>query len=117
MLKVFSQLKILQLSRILDVYIIISFLDTVVNTVTNTVDTTKNVAASAVDKGAAFVGSAKGICTNLHWLVVEYLLLIFFLLILNTVVNTVHSTVDTTKNVAASAVDKGAAIVGSAKGI
>lgn len=35
------------------------FVDTVANTVSSTVDTTKNVAASVVDKGVAFVGNAK----------------------------------------------------------
>lgn len=45
----------------------IVFVDTVTNTVSATVDTTKNVAASAVDKGSAFVGSAKGIFTQIYY--------------------------------------------------
>lgn len=67
---------------------------TIVDTVASTIDSTKNVAASAVGKGATLVGSTK-----------------------DTVANTIQSTVDTTKNVAASAVQKGSSIVGSAKGI
>lgn len=70
------------------------YLFTIVDTVATTIDTTKNAAASAVDKGAALVGSAK-----------------------DTVATTFQSTVDTTKNVAASAVEKGSSLVGSAKGI
>lgn len=41
----------------------------------------------------------------------------YYALLLDTVTGTVHTTVDTTKNVAASAVDKGASLVGAAKGI
>lgn len=37
--------------------------------------------------------------------------------VIDTVVNTVHSTVDSTKNVAASAFDKGTALIGGVKGI
>lgn len=37
-----------------------SLLDTVASTVQSTVDTTKNVASSAVDKGASIVEAAKG---------------------------------------------------------
>lgn len=39
------------------------------------------------------------------------------LCIVDTVANTVQSTVDTTKNVASSAIEKGSSVVGSAKGI
>lgn len=37
-----------------------------VDTVVSTVDTTKNLAASAVDKSAAFVDSAKGIISRIN---------------------------------------------------
>lgn len=37
-----------------------------VDTVGSTVDTTKNLAASAVDKSAAFVDSAKGIISRIN---------------------------------------------------
>lgn len=49
----------------MDLFIII---DTVVNTVQSTVDTTKNAAASVVDKSTSLIGSAKGIilAQNLH---------------------------------------------------
>lgn len=40
-----------------------------------------------------------------------------FACIIDTVASTVHSTVDTTKNAAASVIDKGASLVGGAKGI
>lgn len=40
-----------------------------------------------------------------------------FACIVDTVASTVHSTVDTTKNAAASVVDKGVSFVGGAKGI
>lgn len=36
-------------------------IDTVTNTASTTFDATKNVMASAVDKGSAVIGSAKGI--------------------------------------------------------
>lgn len=50
----------MQFLSILDVYTLISLLDTVVNAVASTVDTTKNVTASTADKSAAIVGGAKG---------------------------------------------------------
>lgn len=37
------------------------YVDTVTGTVTSTLHTTKNVAASAYDKGASLIGSSKGI--------------------------------------------------------
>lgn len=37
-----------------------SIVDTVTNTIHATVDTTKNVAAAAVDKSSSLIGSAKG---------------------------------------------------------
>lgn len=43
------------------------FIDTVAKTVYSTVDTTKNVAAAAVEKGTTFIGTAKGItCFKSH---------------------------------------------------
>lgn len=41
---------------------------------------------------------------------------IIFLIILETVTNTISTTVDTSKNVAAAAVDKGTTLIGTAKG-
>lgn len=110
-------------------------LETVANTVHSTVDTTKNVAAAAVEKGTSFVGSAKGssfllsttiqpfilllISSFVHFIFSHNLLFvifnIFYLPFVDTVANTVNSTVDTTKSVAASAVDKGSSLIGSAK--
>lgn len=46
---------------IINVALFVSHIDTIASTVGITVDTTKNVAASAFDKGVSLVGSAKGI--------------------------------------------------------
>ena len=40
----------------------------------------------------------------------------YFFVILDTVANTINTTVDTGKNVAAAAVDKGTSLIGTAKG-
>lgn len=41
-------------------------LDTVAQTVHATVDATKNVAASAIEKGTTAIGSAKGNTSKMH---------------------------------------------------
>lgn len=39
---------------------VIIIVDTIANTVNSTVDTTKNAAATALEKGSSLVGAAKG---------------------------------------------------------
>lgn len=84
----------------------------------STVDTTKNVAASAVDKSASFLGNAKGTAkysiVSIHRIFSDNSKLILF--IVDSVASTVSSTVDTTKSVAGSVFEKGTAFVGGAKG-
>lgn len=46
---------------IINVALFVSHIDKIGSTVSTTVDVTKNVAASAFDKGVSLVGTAKGI--------------------------------------------------------
>lgn len=89
-----------------------------VDTLVNTVDTTKNVAAGAVDKSLSFLGNAKGTAKYLkaiiYWIFSYYTEL--FIFIVDSVASTVSSTIDTTKAVAGSVVEKGTTLVGGAKG-
>lgn len=96
--------------------------DTVASTIQTSVDTTKNVAAAAVDKGTAMVGTAKG-SSSFNSCYHKSLFRMFHTVTnmrfyhVDTVASTIQTSVDTTKNVAAAAVDKGTAFVGTAKGI
>lgn len=90
------------------------FVDTVVSTINTTFDTTKNVAASAVDKGTTLIGTAKGIIKNLFKIEQGDFCNLFKNIF--SFLDSVASTVDTTKKVAASAVDTGMSYVGTAKG-
>lgn len=82
-------------------YIVIFTLDSVANTV----DTTKNAAASAVDRGSSLIGSAKNSVASTAQSTFEV------------TKNAAAAAVDTTRNVAGSVVEKGSSVVGVAKGI
>lgn len=92
--------------------------DTVVSSVQATVDTTKNAASSALEMSTSAIGSAKGILIELwkYYSLASPLFTRYFWLIVDSVANSVQATVDTTKNVAASAVEKGSSLIGCAKG-
>lgn len=63
------------------IFVFILFIDTVVNSVSNTVEGTKNVANSAADTTKTYVDNAKGIATFNYFIFVSLLLILTSVLI------------------------------------
>lgn len=101
------------------------FVDTVSSTIQSTVDTTSRVAQSAIDTGKTYATTARGrfhtqyaiINIIIPWFIFILLSFTFICVFLDSVANTVNSTVENTKHAAQSAVDTTKTYVDSAKGI
>lgn len=94
-----------------------------IDTVASTVDSTKNTAQSTIETGKSYVDSAKGksiikIRVNIFVAIIRRFLVNHrdVINIIDTIQNTIQSSVDTTKTVAHSAVETGKTYVNTAKG-